>query len=71
MPYGAAVDGTPNGYDQLAASNPTLPVLKGEIRLITLFTRTGQVITTEAPSFDVTNVNQPYLQPQRGARGGQ
>ncbi|MFO0889277.1 MAG: prepilin-type N-terminal cleavage/methylation domain-containing protein [Isosphaeraceae bacterium] len=73
MPYGAAdaTNNLPNAYDTLVAANPTLPVLKGEIRILTLFTRTGQLITTEAPPFDVRNTSQPFLQPQQGVRGGQ
>jgi prepilin-type N-terminal cleavage/methylation domain-containing protein len=77
MPYGAISQTTPtaavtaNAYDTLVASNPNLPVLKGEMRVLTLNTRTGQMTTTTNPPFNVNNVNQPFFQPQQGARGGQ
>lgn len=75
MPYGApyhtaAVD-QPNYYDTLVTNTPTLPVLKGEMRLLTLNTRTGQTTISTNPPFNVANPNQPFLQPQQGARGGQ
>jgi len=62
-----------SAYNTLVASNPALPVLKGDRRLVTLNTRTGQILTNtlEDTSFDVTNVNQPYLLPQQGAQGEQ
>jgi prepilin-type N-terminal cleavage/methylation domain-containing protein len=77
MPYGAFAQATPfaaltpNAYDALVANNPTLPVLKGEIRILSLNARTGQVITSSSPPFNVNNVNQPFFQPQQGVRGGQ
>lgn len=60
-------------YDTLVTANPALPVLKGERRLVTLNTRTGQVLTNslEDTSFDITNTNLPYLLPQQGAQGEQ
>jgi hypothetical protein len=52
-------------------------VLKGENRLVTLFTRSGQVSTSEIINFDVANAgtanyntNLPFLQAQQGVRGG-
>ena len=65
---GAAV---PNPYDALVAANPALPYLKGELRIVTLFTRTGQTTTNDSPTFSVSNVNQPFLEAQRGISGGQ
>ncbi len=53
----------------LTASNPTLPVLKGQVRLLTLSTRTGNMITTDTPSFRVGNPSQPYHAPQLGQQG--
>lgn len=50
--------------------------LKGERRLITLYTRTGQVVTNQIEEFDAgplsTNPgpNYPFLLPQQGVRGG-
>ena len=52
--------------------------MKGEYRLVTLFTRTGQNTTNESVPFDVANVgttnyntNLPYIQAQQGIAGGQ
>ena len=61
----------PNPYDALVAANPTLPYLKGERRLVTLFTRNGQNVTNDNPNFNVLNVNQPYIQAQQGVSGEQ
>ena len=51
--------------------------LKGEYRLVTLFTRTGLITTNEDVPFDTVNVgtnnynpNVPFLQAQQGIRGG-
>jgi hypothetical protein len=68
---GAAGAITPNAYDALVATNPTLPVLKGEMRIVTLFTRTGAVTTNDNPRFNVLNVNQPYIEAQQGISGEQ
>jgi hypothetical protein len=57
---GAVVDApTPNG-----------PFLRGDIRLVTLFVKTGQVLTYDlgVSNFDPTNTNMPYLQAQFGTR---
>ncbi len=49
--------------------------LKGERRLMTLFTRTGQLITNQVETFDATAIppgpgpNFPFLAPQQGVRG--
>jgi hypothetical protein len=43
--------------------------LKGEHRLLTLFTRTGQVITNQPETFDANIPGLPFLAPQQGIRG--
>src|SRR5271157_5514017 len=43
--------------------------LKGERRLMTLFTRTGQLITNQVETFDGNNPSLPFLAPQQGIRG--
>lgn len=72
MPLGSNIPPTTNAYDQLVASNPGLPYLKGEIRLLSLFSQTGQILVNDSPVFNVDpqGVNQPYVLPQQGARGG-
>ena len=73
MPLGSNIPPTTNAYDQLVASNPGLPYLKGEIRLLSLYTRTGQILVNDSPVFNIGpqgGVNQPYILPQQGARGG-
>jgi prepilin-type N-terminal cleavage/methylation domain-containing protein len=50
--------------------NAALGELKGERSLITLNTRTGQIVTNAVEAFDVGNVNLPFLAPQVGAQGG-
>lgn len=72
MPLGSNIPPTTNAYDQLVASNPGLPYLKGEIRLLSLFSQTGQILVNDSPIFNVgpQGVNQPYVLPQQGARGG-
>jgi hypothetical protein len=69
MPVGSNVP-PQNAYDLLVAGNSGLQSLKGEIRLVTLFTRSGQVTTVDSPVFDVNNVSRPFIAPQQGARGG-
>jgi prepilin-type N-terminal cleavage/methylation domain-containing protein len=74
MPLGSNLATSSNGtnsYDLLVAANSTLPILKGEMRLVTLFTRTGQTITNDNPTFDVLNVNQPFIEAQQGVSGEQ
>jgi prepilin-type N-terminal cleavage/methylation domain-containing protein len=70
QPRGADVSGA-NPYDALVATTPSLPVLKGEMRIVTLFTRSGQISTNDNPSFNVLSVDQPYIQAQQGVSGGQ
>ncbi len=54
--------------------------IKGEYRLVTLFTRTGHITTNENPAFDdptapatgpLYNASLPFLPAQRGVSGGQ
>lgn len=52
--------------------------IKGERRLLTLFTRTGQTLTNANPNFDAVNTpnttayqpSRPFISAQQGARGG-
>jgi prepilin-type N-terminal cleavage/methylation domain-containing protein len=59
--------GTPtkDAYATLMTQLP-LPVLKGESRIVTLFTRSGQISTNDNPTFNVLNVSQPFFEAQRG-----
>ncbi len=43
--------------------------LTGERRLVTLYTRTGQLITNQVETFDGANPSLPFLAPQQGVRG--
>ncbi len=43
--------------------------LTGERRLMTLYTRTGQLITNQVETFDGANPSLPFLLPQQGIRG--
>jgi hypothetical protein len=43
--------------------------LKGERRLMTLFTRTGQLVTNQVETFDGAIPSLPFLAPQQGIRG--
>ena len=56
-------------YNALRATNPDLGELKGERRLVTINTRTGQVLVNAIEAFDTGNVNYPFLAPQQGVRG--
>jgi hypothetical protein len=62
---------TPDAYAALVSATPSLPYLKGEMRIVTLFTRTGQISTNDNPTFNVLNPNQPFLEAQLGVSGGQ
>jgi prepilin-type N-terminal cleavage/methylation domain-containing protein len=42
--------------------------LKGDRRLVTVFTRTGQIVTNEVESFDPANVDRPFYDAQMGTR---
>jgi prepilin-type N-terminal cleavage/methylation domain-containing protein len=73
LPAGASL---PAGYSTLFAGGGAI---NGEYRLVTLFTRTGQVTTNEEVRVDATaniaagafNTSVPFLQAQQGVRGGQ
>ncbi len=58
---------TPQPYVPPQANGP---YLKGDMRLVTLFVKSGQVITYDlGPSdFDPTDINQPYMQAQFGIK---
>jgi len=43
--------------------------LTGERRLMTLYARTGQMVTNQIETFDGTNPSLPFLAPQQGLRG--
>ncbi len=54
-------------------TNPANSILAGRFlkkdrQLVTLFTRTGQVVTNSINNFDVTNVNAPFYEAQQGIR---
>lgn len=57
-------DGSGN---QVLTNVPTL-ALKGDRRLLTLFTRTGQLTSNTLEFFDVTDVNAPFYDAQSGIR---
>jgi prepilin-type N-terminal cleavage/methylation domain-containing protein len=57
-------------YAGLVSNNASLPALKGELRIVTLFSRTGACTTNDNPTFNVVNVNQPFLEAQQGVAGG-
>lgn len=63
----AAIDPS-TSYAMLLSRNPSLPVLKGEIRILTLFSRAWTVTTIDNPAFNVMNPNQPFFQAQQGAQ---
>jgi hypothetical protein len=65
-----------SGYD-IGAENELLPAnaqlsnesyLEGDRRIVTLFTRTGQITTNVVESFNVTNTELPFIGPQIGTR---
>ena len=79
-------------FDPNSSTSPQLPLptglfptyaalgreLRGESRLVTLFTRSGQLTTSEIVNFDVANAGTanynasvPFFQAQQGVRGGQ
>ena len=69
-PGSAYLTAYPNANDPLGTR-----ALKGERRLMTLFTRTGQLVTNQVETFDATPIppgpgpNYPFLAPQQGIRG--
>ncbi len=52
--------GTPGFNESIA--------LEGRLRLVTVFTRTGQILTREIDYFDVGNINAPFLSAEAGRR---
>jgi prepilin-type N-terminal cleavage/methylation domain-containing protein len=74
--------GTVSPVLDASAIPPAFPRIQGEYRLVTLFTRTGQVSTNDDVQFDNPispnfangvsyNPNYPFLAAQHGARSGQ
>jgi len=78
----------PSSDSDTPSSPPFLPItqglvagatnaLKGEQRIVTLFTRTGQVVTNSSATFldpvsgNYGGPNRPFISAQQGARGGQ
>ena len=74
MPLGSNLASSSNGvnsYDLLVAATPSLPYLKGEMRIVTLFSKNGQNTTNDNPVFNVLSVNQPFVKAQQGIAGEQ
>ncbi|WP_435017124.1 prepilin-type N-terminal cleavage/methylation domain-containing protein [Tundrisphaera sp. TA3] len=63
--YEPMVD-NPNNLAQAYSSNPVF--LTGNRRLVTLFTRTGQIMTNSIESFDANDINAPYYAAQTGIK---
>ena len=67
--------GTPNYLpmaNSATQSYSTSPVfLKGERRLVTLFTRTGQIVANSIESFDGADTSTPYYAAQSGTKESQ
>jgi prepilin-type N-terminal cleavage/methylation domain-containing protein len=57
----------PLGTLNYSPTNPNL-VLKGERRLVTLFTRTGLLTSDSVENFNGNNINLPYVDAQLGLR---
>ncbi|WP_435005332.1 pilus assembly FimT family protein [Tundrisphaera lichenicola] len=47
------------------------PALKGERRLVTLFTRSGQVVTNSIEQFDLVDTSRPFYDAQAGIKESQ
>ncbi len=63
------VAGSPNyGVNNPNDKYPTRG-LTGERRLMTLYTRTGQLVTNQVETFNGANTNYPFQLPQQGLRG--
>jgi prepilin-type N-terminal cleavage/methylation domain-containing protein len=58
------LSGYPNSHDQF----PTR-ALSGERRLLTLYTRTGQMVVNDVQTFNALNPSYPFLSAQQGIRG--
>jgi hypothetical protein len=64
----------------ISTTSPYLgPTLKGEYRIVSLFTRTGQVTSNDNPQFDnpanpvngtTYNPGYPFLAAEQGTKGG-
>jgi prepilin-type N-terminal cleavage/methylation domain-containing protein len=61
----------PQGTPFYPPPNTNLPFLKGDRRLVTLFVKSGLVVTNEVETFDGSDINLPYYQPQLGTRQSQ
>ena len=62
----------PNGTATGTTSYSTTPVyLTGERRLVTLFVKTGQIVTNSIESFNVNDTNQPFYDAQSGTKESQ
>jgi hypothetical protein len=46
-------------------------LLKGERRLVSINTRTGQIVTGSAENFDTSNINTPFFNVEHGIRDEQ
>jgi hypothetical protein len=57
-----------NNYPN-ASDNFKPRALSGERRLVTLFARTGQIVTNQIEVFDGTNPSLPFLGAQQGTKG--
>jgi len=79
VPGSTYAGGTPYPYTNPPVNDPLgTRALKGERRLMTLYTRTGQLVTNQVETFDATPLppvgqgpgpNYPFLAPQQGIRG--
>jgi prepilin-type N-terminal cleavage/methylation domain-containing protein len=56
----------PNGTVQSYSTNPVY--LTGERRLVTLFVKTGQIVSNSIQSFDVNDTNAPFYDAQAGIK---
>ncbi len=59
----------PAAGDLFSTGTSSTRVLTGERRLMTLYTRTGQLVTNQIEAFDGANTNYPFQLPQQGLRG--
>jgi len=68
-PIGTAFPSLPLSVDMANPPATALPqYLKKDRQLVTLFTRTGQIVTNRIENFDYKNVNAPYAEAQFGLR---
>jgi prepilin-type N-terminal cleavage/methylation domain-containing protein len=78
LPVPQGLNQSSTALTQAASLFPGGGVIKGEYRLVTLFTRTGQITTNDDVPFDGNNLGTanynpslPFLQAQQGVRSGQ